>query len=169
MDCEIYLERHLRLHPSAQAQDILKFCYQRAFGAEHLLFDLSAARRYFFSEYERTEPAPGGAVEPLSDKIVRVHFAVWKALGADAECLFNAFVASAQLQNGGKDVFLRELDSVTRYLQSVSNSAMLAQWQLLLSEYDTDACFPVHHSPAFRNAERPAYRIVKSEFMKDIL
>ncbi len=169
MDFEAYLLHHLRLHPSAGAQDILKFCYQRAFGAEHLLRDLEAARSCFFAEYERTVPVFGEAVEPLSDAVVRVHFASWKASGRDAERLFDAFAASARVSEVGREAFLAELECVSSYLKEWGKAEKLAQWERFLKEYDTVSCPAVHHSESFRQSESPAYRIVKSCFLKDIL
>ena len=169
MDFEAYLLHHLRLHPSAGAQDILKFCYQRAFGAEHLLRDVEAARRYFLTEYEQTAPILGEAVEPLSDEIARVHFAPWKASGMDAERLFDAFAASARVSAGGRDVFLAELERVSPCLKEWGETEKLARWETLLKEYDAVLCPAVHHSESFRKSETPAYRIVKNCFLKDIL
>lgn len=163
MNFEIYFFRHLQLHPSADACDLLKFCYQRAFGAEHLLRDLTAAKRYFDSEYAETEPQKGMLAEPLSDEIVRVHFAAWKAERFDAEALFSAFAASAHPNLGGRQLFSEDLKSVRTCLLHLSDRSLLTAWDAFLTQYDQNGCPMVRHSERFRSAEKPAYRIVRRE------
>ncbi len=39
-------------HPSMEAQDLMKLCFQAAFGAEHLVTDPEAAEGYLREEFE---------------------------------------------------------------------------------------------------------------------
>ena len=92
-----------------QPQDVVKMCYQAAFGAEHLLADASIAKRYFDAEFDATEPREGELFECLSDEICRVDLGVWKAKGLPPELLFDRFVATARVPRGGKELFLKYL------------------------------------------------------------
>ncbi len=169
MELKFYLKQHLSHHPSARAQDVLKLCYQRAFGAEHLLLNLDAARTYFFKEYEAIPAREGDAVEPISDALARVHFAQWKQAGGDPEALFSAFAASAQVSGGGEALFVQELEEVSACLVELNLGELQKEWDALLEAYDVKNPMPVHHSKDFRQAEAPAYRLVKRCFLTDIL
>ncbi len=93
---EACLRAHMENHREETAQDIVKFCYQAAFGAEHLLKDLSAARAYFMDEYESVSAdASAPLFEPLNDRYSRVNISAWKACGRGADELFDLFVKTA--------------------------------------------------------------------------
>ena len=100
MKIQDYLTEHIKKHPSVMPQDIVKFCYQAAFGAEHLLSDVAAARQYFDAEFDATSPHMGELVECLSKDIARVDLGSWKQMGLPKEWLFRMFVASTNF--GGK-------------------------------------------------------------------
>ena len=55
MDFKEYFILHAKKHSCLMPQDVAKFCYQAALGAEHLLTDIDAARRYFDAEFEQVE------------------------------------------------------------------------------------------------------------------
>ena len=55
MDFEQYLIEQLNKHPAMQPQDLVKMCYQAAYGAEHLLADPHSAWIYLKKEYEQLE------------------------------------------------------------------------------------------------------------------
>lgn len=61
---EYYLRNSAAKHPSMQAQDIVKLCFQAAFGAEHLLrgTDEAAAGIRLMEEFKQV---PAGAGENL--------------------------------------------------------------------------------------------------------
>ena len=99
------LYRHISdKQPYIEFQDIVKFCYQAARGAEHLLADTDAAHRYFVAEYEslgrpnetKDESLGQPLAEPLSDTMCRVNMAAWKQAGLPCEALFDIFVQSAR-------------------------------------------------------------------------
>ena len=50
-----YLDHELNTRKSMELQDVIKMCYQAAFGAEHLLTDMEGAQRYFDSEFNQIQ------------------------------------------------------------------------------------------------------------------
>lgn len=156
-----YLEAHLTAHPSMTAQDIAKLCYQAAHGAEHLLLNLDRARSYFMAEWEAT--APDGSIpvsEPISDRVARVNLAAWKAAGRTPEDLFDRFAATATVSGEGDTLLQAYLAEISTYLQTQGVSVSYEDWTAFLSWYDSQGRPAVHHSEAYREAEKPAYRIV---------
>ena len=64
-----YLIQQLNTHPSIQPQDIVKLCFQAAFGAEHLLADIAAARNYFYVEYNSVLAKDEVLYERISENV----------------------------------------------------------------------------------------------------
>ncbi len=159
MDFVTCLREQLSLHPAMQPQDVLKLCYQAARGAEHLLADTARARAYFNQEYAATRvDASTPLFEPISENIARVNIAAWKASDLPADWLFRMFVHTANVPMGGAELLAQYVDQAAAIVSDMPGwNDALTQWQ--------EAGMPaVHHSEAYRAAERPAYRIVNGYF-----
>ncbi len=160
-----YLTEQLSMHPHIQAADVVKMCYQAAFGAEHLLADVEAAGEYFNREYHSTEPVAGRIFEPISPYTCRVNMAAWKAAGLNPHWLFNMFVSSVGPHEQGKDTFVQYLDWAEQLIASGATGIGLEEYKLFVQEYLRSGVSPVHHSHTYRQMERPAYRLADSRFM----
>ncbi len=146
MNLQDYLCGQMAAHPATCPQDLLKHCYQAAFGAEHLLTDKAAAKVSFDAEFAAVQPRAGELCEPLSDEVCRVHLDVWKQRGLPADWLFSLFVLSKP-QPQDIDVWLD------------AAKAVMPQAEQEIEAYRR-APHPVHHSESYRAAERPVYRVV---------
>ncbi|MGN1369974.1 MAG: uridine kinase [Aristaeellaceae bacterium] len=154
------LREQLRLHPAMQPQDVFKLCYQAARGAEHLLADTARARAYFDREYAAT-PADAGLplFEVISPDVARVNLAAWKAAALPPGWLFRMFADTARIPMGGDDpleAYLSEADTLL--------AAAMPGWTVAISAWRAQGLPAIHHSEAYRDAEHPAYRIVKRQF-----
>lgn len=160
MNFTTYLSEQLQLHPSMQPQDVLKLCYQAARGAEHLLADFTRARAWFDREYAAVSAdAAQPLFEMLSPEVARGNLAAWKAAGLPEEWLFRMFAATASVPQEGRDL-LQEYVA----LASAAAADAMPGWESTLSAWQAAGCPAVHHSEAYRAAERPAYRIVRARF-----
>lgn len=171
-------------------QDVIKLCYQAAFGAEHLLADISAARRYFDSELASVDARDGELFEMISDKVCRVDLGVWKKKNLPPERLFEAFVASARVEISDKECFFENISiadeivkanlldfsqrSAQNFVGDPSHDTRggaldftLDEWRDFLAEYKEKGMGAVHHSPRYRENEKPAYRIVLRELIEE--
>ncbi len=90
-----YLQEQALLHPALQPQDVAKFCYQAAYGAEHMLSDLESARKYLEAEYEEVQACDGPLWEGIHDRLCRVNLGAWKWHGMPLEWLFRMFAQAA--------------------------------------------------------------------------
>ncbi len=161
-----YLMTQFSIHPSMTPQDVAKLCYQAARGAEHLLSDLDRARGYLLQELEATL-ADGNIplIEPISDTVARVNLAAWKAQGLSADLLFELFAATARVQ-AAEDCLPTYLAEVGAWLEREPQpSVTSAEWQTFLRWYEETGCPAIHHSAAYRQAEKPAYRIVRRDLL----
>ncbi len=161
-----FLEQ-LKSHASMQYQDAMKLCYQAAFGAEHLLFDEDAAREYLEEEFARTESCDCPLVEYVCDDLCRVNIGAWKRMGLPIDELFDAFKRSATLREEPEKTFLLCADEAEQVMKEEMADFSSEKWRALIDYYVKNGLCPVRHSEEYRNAERPAYRIVKTAYLKE--
>ncbi len=167
MDFGFYLKKQIQLHPSMQMQDVLKMCYQAVFGVEHMLADTNKARQYFYQEYEAT-PASFAIplYEPISEDFCRINLAAWKARALDPEELFQLFVASAKHTVLGTRTDLNNCAKSAEKLMSKGIFPFsLEEWREYYVAYKNNGICPVHHSDIYRQAEQPAYRLVRKSLL----
>ena len=90
----------------------------------------------------------------------KVDLGVWKARGSSPDLLFDRFVATVRVPRGGKELFLKYLSEAEACFSDLSLSFSVDDWQDFLGKYRAAGMPAVHHSEAYRNSEKPAYRIV---------
>lgn len=167
MEFGFYLKKQIELHPSMQMQDVLKMCYQAVFGVEHMLTDIEKARQYFNQEYEAT-PASFSLplYEPISEDFCRINLAAWKARDLDPAELFELFVSSAKHVIPGTRTDLNNCAKSAEKLM-VKNMLpfTLEEWREYYVAYKNSGIRPVHHSEVYRQAEQPAYRIIRKSLL----
>ena len=168
MDFKEYFLLHAKKHDAIMPQDVAKFCYQAALGAEHLLVDIEAAKRYFDAEFDQVDARQGDLVEFLTDELCRVDLGVWKSRGLSGRALFDVFVGAAA-KIGGKDILSSYLDDAESCFGELELGFSLEDWHEFLEKY-TEAGMPaVHHSNAYRESERPSYRVVRRSVLEKII
>ncbi|MCL1786352.1 MAG: hypothetical protein FWG38_00075 [Defluviitaleaceae bacterium] len=162
-----YIKQQVALHPSITPQDALKMCFQAAFGAEHLLTDMGKVEGYFAREYESCRPTDEPLYEMIAPEVCRVNLAAWKKLNLPPAWLFRLFVeaaASVRLPDSNARFF----EYVNEWSEFVRKNGQalafsFAEFEAAVAEYLT-ACGgklqAVHHSPQYREAEKPAYRVI---------
>lgn len=172
-----YLMEQAQRHPSVQPQDIVKMCYQAAYGAEHLLSDLNGARRYLEEEYAAAEEKDMELYENISDHVCRINLSAWKHTGMPLEWLFRIFVASAGARNQD-GLFDEYLNEAGKAAEGGCLPFGIADWERYLEEYRNRLLSysdrmsgktvnsPVHHSPRYREAEKPAYRLADRRYTR---
>lgn len=169
MDFKYYLLEHLKHHHSMQPQDIVKLCYQSAFGCEHLLKDITQAQEIFKQEFEEVEAKDMPLYELISDDFCRIHLASWKNKGYPIEWLFSMFAQSFTTIENAKEMFLSYLKQSTLILKD--HGYEMNEWNDYLKEYKKQGIHAVHHSLQYHFQEKPAYRLVHRQYLRllDIL
>ena len=146
-------------------RDVAKLCYQAAMGAEHLLMDISAAKRYFEAEFEATETRDCQLFECLSDDVCRIDLGAWKKTGMPKEWLFNMFVGTATVSRGGRAVLEKYFADADEVICEIGANFSSEDWRIFAEKYRAEGMPPVHHSEAYRESEHPAYRIIDRAFL----
>lgn len=152
------LLEHYKKYPKLRAEDIFKYLFQSAFGCEHLVSDPSAALNYIKKEREMSVSTP--TLDELDGEYTRVHISCLAP-----ETLARLFCLSAKKEDG--------LASLEAKLEVAK--ALVANGDLPLDGEDfsrkleawRQAGYPaLHHSDAFREAYRPAYRVIANKYAK---
>ena len=152
------VREQLRRHPSSRAEDVLKQCFQGAFGPGHILGRLDAARKYFDTEFSSVAPRPNAPLcEMISPDFMRVDLGAWKASGMPSEWLFRMFAASARE--------FSDADAVLKEYFAVAEGELDGGRRARFAELGKTAVSAPHHSAAYRAAEAPSYRIVSTRFL----
>ena len=147
-----------------QPRDAVKLIYQNEFGGGHLIRDEEACLNYLRREYATLEKDPTAALyEDIGNGIVRVNLAAVKP--EDLEQLGRDFIRSAAKHKGTLDSFLNKLE-VLRMLTTEGVFAFdLDALNTYLSEYKAAGYPAVSHSEQYRQAYKPAYRIIRNAYL----
>ena len=159
MRFEECLAQQLQLHPAMGFQDIIKLCYQAAYGAEHLLADADKAKEYLYEEYKNVQAENLPIYEEISEEHVRINIAAWKYRELPIDVLFKMFLLSAK-QNGSGD---KKINEYLAWSCSLLKSPGLEYY---IENYKRNGIFPVHHSQKYRELEKPAYRVVEKKYTR---
>ena len=158
-ELERILREHAKRYPLMQPTDAVKLIYQNEFGGGHLIRDEEACLNYLRREYADLEKDPTAPLyENIGNGIARINLAAVKA--EDLERLGRAFIDSAAKHKGTMDRFLNKLE----VLRKLANEGVFNFDTNALSSYLTEykaAGYPaVSHSPEYRQAYNPAYRVI---------
>ncbi len=145
------LAEHRLRYPAAEAEDVVKFVFQAMLGVGHLLSSREAVEAYIAREMQGIAPDPDEPLlEPLSP--------AWQRLNlrrAMAEGMTPADVAERMFAPQDGPRFMRR-DVYEFCLRLLPESAASLGWIL-------DETLLPSHSQAYRDAYRPAYRVIPTE------
>lgn len=154
-------------YPAATLQDVYKTCYQDFFGAEHLMQDTAAARKYL--RYELEELRSEGVNEcwmPLYEptgfrhRFERIHLALVVNGTVTEDDLLRLFIDAAGKDNALHDRWADEWSEIERIALEVQPAWQDAELQTLLRQAAAGNR-AVRHSESFRNSYKPHYRIIR--------
>lgn len=159
---------HLCSYPDAKAQDVVKFTYQAAYGAEHLLLSPTRAREYLIEEFDRTESSNLLPIsEPLNEKYCRVNIAAWKARGLNCQLLWEVFLKSASIEKKripDRD-FALMIHEATQKISEYGFETLSQELSSYAEEYLSEGVHPVHHSVQYSTKYHPAYRVINKDYL----
>lgn len=163
------LRAHAERYPLAKPCDFVKLLFQQEFGGEHLLQDPQKAREYLEEEYrvwisrERKEQEP--LWENLGEGVGRLHLKAVDPECFPLECLHRMFIMSAENKTGSKDSFQKKLKILREEAEMGRFTFSLSQLDDFLRPYEASGAGSVRHSPEYREAYAPAYRLIDSRYI----
>ena len=175
-DIQGFVNRQMQTYPKSRLLDIYKSCFQGFMGAEHLVSDRESVKTYLDEELNSTtlDELMPWQYEPcgIDSSYYRVSIRAVKEGIISNEMLLDAFILSA---NTPKRPTVAEWSKQWHEIIST-----IEGMQLNLPHYDKDKQFidsvlsvgkyAISHSPEYREAYRPHYRIVeRGIFEREIL
>ena len=162
-ELERILREHAKRYPLMQPTDAVKLIYQNEFGGGHLIRDEQACLNYLRREYASVEKDPTVPLyEDIGNGIIRVNLAAVKP--EDLEQLGRAFIDSAAKHKGTMDRFLNKLEVLRKLANEGVFNFDTNALNAYLSEYEAAGYPAVSHSPEYRQAYKPAYRIIRKAY-----
>ena len=154
---------HAKRYPLMQPTDAVKLIYQNEFGGGHLIREVEACLNYLRREYADLEKDPTVPLyEDIGNGIVRVNLAAVKP--EDLEQLGKNFIDSAAKHKGMLESFLNKL----KVLETLTAEGVFPfdtnALSAYLYEYKAAGYPAVSHSPEYRQAYNPAYRIIRKAY-----
>ena len=154
---------HAKRYPLMQPTDAVKLIYQNEFGGGHLIRDEQACLNYLRREYTSVAKDPTVPLyEDIGNGIIRVNLAAVKP--EDLEQLGRAFIDSAAKHKGTMDRFLNKLEVLRKLANEGVFNFDTNALNAYLSEYEAVGYPAVSHSPEYRQAYKPAYRIIRKAY-----
>jgi len=162
------LGQHLKRYPRMELSDIYKLLHQAALGPGHAAKDRETALALLEGESVNLGEGPADpAADPISPdgQLVRIHLRAYVAAGHDLAKLADAFVQTAQSYEGSRDRLRKFCSCVGDLVQSGGIPFSKERVADYFTEVAAGGYPAVHHSKAYRDAYRPAYRVVSLEFL----
>ena len=173
-EVEEFVSGMLLTYPEARLLDIYKSCFQDYMGAEHLVGDISSARRYLEQELASTSDVDllPWYSEPcgIDGQYVRVSLrAIHDGLITIDE-LLDAFVNSANVADRPTveqwsarwHGILEKIDGMKLGLPHYEQDKQFIDSVLSQGKY------AISHSPEYREAYKPHYRIVRRDLFEQM-
>lgn len=148
---------HIRRYPLMTPQDCVKLAYQNALGPEHAAPNPEQFLHALTAEWAAV---PTGSTAPASESIgnglCRFHLSGAYSPDEAAPLLTELFVRTCHEHTGS----MAALEDRLAVLEAIEIPDM-EHW---LADYRAQGCPSVHHSPAFRDAYRPHYRVIRTAY-----
>lgn len=168
---EALLLEHYTRRPLMRATDFYKLIYQGVFGVGHIMG--GDARTWLYREAEAVD-LDDRPEEPLIEgispdgSVVRVNLRPYIRLGLPLEGLFRAMEETALIE-GSADEFMEAWRALRGLVDSGVIDVNPGELEELDEELDREGCKPHHHSEAYRQAYSPAYRVVRREYLAELI
>ena len=154
--------------PETRIEEAYKWLFQAANGGEHAIPDEESARRWLESEWKSLGTA--SPAEPLEvplrpdGALIRLNLRPFRDRGGIPQDLLHAFLRSARSFEPDPDLFRASWAALGEEL-SVRPLGPLnrAEWSRLDEAMRAKDYPAVHHSPTYRAARRPAYRVLTGD------
>lgn len=160
-----YLEEQIKKHPSMQPQDIVKLCYQAAYGDDHLVYDKNALRSYLERKCSRMHSNRLEMFENISDDICRVNLAAWINSSLPLAWLFDLFLLSSKQIKGTRADFINNVNKADKVILDSAVSFSYDDWTSYIDEYKKLGIHSVYHSPQYHKREMPAYNVISRKYV----
>lgn len=163
---ELLLAQHAR-YPQCEVNDLIKALYQAALGCGHFVESEEKAAAWLHAEMQQACKEDGATpAEPIGDRYARVHLSAFARSGAAESTLARLFVLTSRI---GADetrhaLFETGLDCLCALCETGELPLDAQTVRARIAQYREQGCPAQHHSPTFRAAYRPMYRVIRRDW-----
>lgn len=160
----IVLEQ-VRRHPLLTHVDLYKLAHQAAFGAEHAIPDSAMAAAWLAREWEALPDRPEATFDTIAPggTLVRLNLRAWRDQGGSPDVVLAAFLETGRSFERRPEVFDRYWAAIVELARTQRipfDAESLRRHGAMMRNRGYPA---VSHSPEYRAAYQPAYRVVRPE------
>ena len=174
-DIRGFVSRQMETYPESRLLDIYKSCFQDYMGAEHLVSDRQRVKAYLDEELQTTslDDLMPWYYEPcgVNGQYIRVSIRAIKENLITEDLLLDAFIRSANSEKrpsveSWRDEWHKIIGTIDQMEIGLSR---MGQDRAFIDSILTVGKYAISHSPEYREAYRPHYRIVeKAIFEREI-
>ena len=174
-DIRGFVSRQMETYPESRLLDIYKSCFQDYMGAEHLVSDRQRVKAYLDEELQTTslDDLMPWYYEPcgVNGQYIRVSIRAIKENLITEDLLLDAFIRSANSEKrpsveSWRDEWHKIISTIDQMELGLPRSG---QDRAFIDSILTVGKYAISHSPEYREAYRPHYRIVeKGIFEREI-
>ena len=167
---EQILKQHAARYPQMEPRDAVKLIYQNEFGGGHLIRDPEACGAALRREYETvTQDFHAPLLEHIGNGVVRVMLCALEGSEYSLEQLRQDFILSSREHQGKLESYLQKLDVLREVTAAGIFSFTSDELEAYLEGYKNAGYPMVSHSVRYREAYRPAYRVVELKVLPEKL
>lgn len=167
------IDRQLEAFPESRLQDLYKSFFQDRFGPGHIISDREGALKYIMSELEDAGAISGPYTEPCGweGNYVRVSLGAINEGLVSADGLTDALIKSAiPVTDDAITAWKKEWRTILLVIKaSRPDLPALSEDSVILDSLLAAGQYACHHSKEYNLAYHPHYRIVRKEFIEDLL
>ncbi len=158
---------HAARYPLMEAVDYAKLIYQSAFAGGHLIASPQAALERLKGEMDALqEEGFQPLTEPIGNGLNRLYLAPARRMGLRAETICALFVETAASFRPDPVRFERGMAELESLCREGALNADADEAAALCRAARESGYAPFSHSPRYREAYRPAYRLVSEDFCR---
>jgi len=165
---EFILTSHISRYPEMKIWDVYKLIHQASMGSEHAISDPGEVRAWLEQELNELGEGPQEQVrDPISvdGNILRVHLRPYMTAGGKPEALLEAFIRTAKEFQGDAHLLEQYWDVAVQLAKESKLPFPASEMESFFDSLKTQGFPAVHHSLDYKRRYRPAYRVVKAEFL----
>ena len=166
-DIQGFVTKQMQTYPKSRLLDIYKSCFQDYMGAEHLVSDRERVKAYLDEELQTTslDDLMSWYLEPcgVNGQYVRVSIRAIKENMIAEDVLLDAFIRSANSDRrpaveSWRDRWHKIVGTIDQMELNLPN---YQQGRVFIDSILSVGKYAISHSPEYRKAYRPHYRIVE--------
>ena len=158
---------HAARYPLMEATDFAKLIYQSAFAGGHLIASREAALDRLTSEMnDLSAEGFSPLLEPIGGGLCRLYLAPARRMGLRAETICGLFAETAAAYQSAPARFERGMEELAALCREGALTADPEAVAALARSARESGYAPFSHSPRYRAAYHPAYRLVGEDFCR---